>query len=335
VLADNYYLEGEVSEVGWPFAESGYASDVTERDWPAGYGGQTEPALPQSAFDPPGGYIWDKAREAGVSERHDWNANVTVSSAMASILSPPSSEYDQATVDTFLHEFRRYEAQNNFPALNVMGLGGDHTAGTTPFELTPDSFVAANDYALARLIDAVSHSKYWRDTVIIVTEDDAQNGPDHVSAQRSYLLVAGAYVKRGLVDHSHYSQTGILRTIELLLGLQPMTQYDASATPFTAMFSRTPDLTPFSAAQPLVSVTDRNPPSAIDAQVSATLRFDEPDENDPAVLNKILWDYAIATGAIARTTPIPRTADIARRLSPTPALLQALRLAEIKPDDDF
>src|SRR2546426_975830 len=112
-----------------------------------------------------------------------------------------------------------------------MRLGNDHTAGVTPGKIAPRSLVADNDYALGRIVEAVSNSPFWSQTAIFVLEDDAQNGPDHVDSHRSPGFVLSAWSKRGFVDSTHYTTASMLRTIELILGLRPMTQFDAAATP--------------------------------------------------------------------------------------------------------
>ena len=138
---------------------------------------------------------------------------------------------DNQRVDVWLEEFRRFEKDGGLPRLNIVRLGNDHTAGTAPGRPTPRALVAENDLALGRLVEAISQSRFWPESAIFVLEDDAQNGPDHVDAHRSVLLVASPWAKRGSVDSTLYTTSGVLRTIELVLGLPPMSQYDAAATP--------------------------------------------------------------------------------------------------------
>jgi hypothetical protein len=287
-----------------------YATDVNQRTWPAGYGGQPYPtgisdAQPGAAA--PGGTIWDDALNAGLSVRL-YNMPDAWVDPIAAPFAAPLIENDQDRVfqdedvyKQWLAEFRIYEKNGNLPALTVMPFSGDHTWGTQPYQFTPNAFVAINDYYVGKMVDVLSHSKFWKDTVIFTTEDDAQNGPDHVSSERSYLIAAGGYVKRGLVDHTQYSMTGLLRTIELLLGLKPMNEYDASATVMAPIFSSQANLAPYESRPNEVSLTERNPPHAIDASISMRMRFDVPDENDPALLNRVLWDYAFGAGDLPRS----------------------------------
>ena len=170
-----------------------------------------------------------------------------------------------------------------------MSLGEDHTKGTTPGAFTPEAAVASNDIALARIVDRVSHSKYWAQTAIFVIEDDAQDGPDHVDARRTVALAISPYIKRGTVDSTVYTTSSILRTIELLLGLPPMSQYDAAATPMYASFGVTPDVRPYSAIQPLIDINAKNVRTAYGAPESAKMDFAEEDKAPMHRLNEILW----------------------------------------------
>src|SRR6059036_2894194 len=138
---------------------------------------------------------------------------------------------DNKRLNAWLSEFTLYVANGNLPQLSIVRLPNDHTAGTKPGAPTPRAMVEDNDLALGRFVEAVSNSVYWKDSAIFVVEDDAQAGPDHVDSHRSVLLVASPFARRGFVDHTLYSTSSVLRTIELILGLGPMSQYDAAATP--------------------------------------------------------------------------------------------------------
>jgi DNA-binding beta-propeller fold protein YncE len=310
VLLDNYRLEGEVSAPGWEFGFDAYATDVNQRTWPSSYGGQPYPeaADNEPASAAPGGTLWDDALRAGRSVRL-YNMPSSWVDALAAPYAAPLIQNDQdrvfqdeAVYKQWLAEFRTYEKNGNLPALEVMPFSGDHTWGTQPYQFTPNTFVAINDYYVGKMVDVLSHSKFWKDTVIFTTEDDAQNGPDHVSSERSYLVAAGGYIKRHAVDHTPYSMSGLLRTMELLLGLKPMTEYDASGKVMASIFTSTPDLVAYDSRPNEVSLTERNPPQAIDATLSESMRFDVPDENDPNLLNRVLWDYALAAGDLPRSS---------------------------------
>ena len=151
------------------------------------------------------------------------------------------------TSTTFLKEFREFEKNGNLPRFIVMSLGEDHTTGTTPGAFTPQACVASNDLALGRLVEAVSKSKFWTETAIFVIEDDAQNGPDHVDAHRTVGLVISPYTKRRHLDSTQYSTVSMIRTMELILGLPPLSQFDAAARPMFESFTDKADLTPYDA----------------------------------------------------------------------------------------
>jgi hypothetical protein len=196
---------------------------------------------------------------------------------------------DNERIDVWLEEFRRFEKDGGLPALNIVRLGNDHTHGTVPGKPTPRAYVAENDLALGRLVEAVSRSRFWPESAILVLEDDAQNGPDHVDAHRSVLLVASPWAKRGAVDSTLYTTSGVLRTIELVLGLPPMSQYDAAATPLFAAFAARPDPAPYTARPARVSLTETNGPDAPGAQASLRMNMIEADLAPERELNEIIW----------------------------------------------
>jgi hypothetical protein len=161
----------------------------------------------------------------------------------------------------------------------------DHTMVTATQQPQPSSMIADNDLALGRLVDAVSHSQFWASTAIFVVEDDAQDGPDHVSGHRTIAQVISPYTQTGAVDSTLYSTASMLRTMELILGLQPMTQFDAAATPMYASFQTTPNLTPYSALVPQQSLTALNPASAPMAAYFAAADWSRPDAVPEQIMN--------------------------------------------------
>ncbi|HEV7452243.1 MAG TPA: alkaline phosphatase family protein, partial [Pseudonocardiaceae bacterium] len=179
-------------------------------------------------------------------------------------------------------------------------LPNDHNAGTTPGAPTPRAYTADNDWALGQLVDAVSHSKYWANTAIFVTEDDAQNGPDHVDAHRTVAEVISPYTRTGRVDSTFYSTASMLRTIELIVGLYPLTQFDAYATPMLAAFTNKPDLTPYSAQQPTQNLQEVNPVNAPLAAQSQAQDLTKEDQINMQQFNQATW--ASIKGA---NTPMP------------------------------
>jgi len=175
------------------------------------------------------------------------------------------------------------------PRLQVLRLSSDHTTGTSSGKRTPTAAVADNDLALGQMVEAISHSKFWAQSAIFVLEDDAQSGADHVDAHRIPAFVVSPYTRRQAVDSSLYSTTSMLRTMELILGLQPMSQYDAAARPMDAAFTGQPDLTPFTALPAQVDLNALNTPAAWGAKVSERLDFRQEDRADDIVLNEIIW----------------------------------------------
>ncbi len=170
-----------------------------------------------------------------------------------------------------------------------MSLGEDHTSGTRPGAYTPEACVASNDLALGRLVEAVSRSKYWPKTAIFVIEDDAQNGPDHVDAHRTVGLVISPYTKRKALDSTQYSTAGMIRTIELILGLSPLSQFDAAAKPMFASFSDKADTSPYTALPAEIDLNAKNTALSYGAERSMKMDFSEYDRIDDFELNEILW----------------------------------------------
>jgi hypothetical protein len=196
----------------------------------------------------------------------------------------------------FLKEFRGFEASGALPELIVMLLPNDHTMGTRPGVPTPRAAVADNDLALGRIVEAITRSRFWPETAIFVVEDDPQAGLDHVDGHRTLAQVISPYTRRGLVDHTFYSQVGMVKTIELVLGLPPMNQMDLAAPALRSCFQDRPDLRPFAARSSEVPLDELNPPLAalsgarLDwARKSLELPLDDVDDADEDTLNRILW----------------------------------------------
>ena len=222
---------------------------------------------------------------------------------MARAVSENSISLRLATVDDcplvlqFIRELAEYERQGNLPNLLIVLLPNDHTDGTKPKMPTPRACAADNDLALGRVVEAVSHSRFWKETCIFVVEDDPQAGFDHVDGHRTVAMVASPYTRRRVVDSTNYNQTSMVRTIELVLGLPPMNQLDAAATPMGSCFTDAPDFTPYESAINLVPLDELNP-EVTDIRDPAQLRWalaslelplDDVDEADEDTLNRILW----------------------------------------------
>jgi len=204
---------------------------------------------------------------------------------------------DNHRVDIWLKEFRQFEQDGKLPALSIIRLGDDHTSGAKAGFPTPRAMIAENDLALGRLVETITKSRYWKESAIFVLEDDAQNGPDHVDAHRSVALVVSPYTKRRAVDSTLYTTSGMLRTIELILGLPPMSQYDTAATPMYNAFRANPDLRPFTHQQARVALDEMNDPAAPAAKASAAMNLEEADRAPEIALNEILWKSVRGEGS--------------------------------------
>src|SRR5262249_21975406 len=187
---------------------------------------------------------------------------------------------DVKRADRFLSELRRFEKEGKMPQLQIVRLPNDHTYGTRVGKPTPTAMVADNDLALGMVVEAVTNSKFWKDTAIFVLEDDAQNGPDHVDAHRSVALVISPYTKPTFVDSTMYSTSSMLRTMELILGLKPMSQFDAAARPMYNSFTAKADRTGYTHVVPDVDRTATNGKDAWGAALSATFDLDKEDAAD-------------------------------------------------------
>jgi hypothetical protein len=187
-------------------------------------------------------------------------------------------------------------------------LPNDHTSGTRVGKPTPRAYVADNDLALGRVVEAVSKSKFWKETAIFVIEDDAQNGPDHVDAHRVTSLVVSPYTKRKFVDSTMYSTSSLLRTMELILGLKPMSQFDAAARPMYHSFAAAPDLTTFIHAAAKIDLSEKNKPDAFGAAMSEKFDLTKEDMADDLLFNEVIWRSV--KGPSAKMPPPVRAAFV-------------------------
>jgi YVTN family beta-propeller protein len=309
VLFDNLYCDGEVSVDGHSWSNSAIATDYNEKMWPASYGGKSMSTF-SNAYVPSAGHLWDLAAKKGLTYRSygEYAARssdgTTMDAAPGSngLLNHVSPKFklqgmrDTDNVKVFFSELDQYEKHYNskdpnerLPNFSVMSLPEDHTAGTRPGAFTPRAMSANADYAVGQLVERMTKSPYWPETAIFIIEDDAQNGPDHVDARRTVGMVISPYTKRRFVDSTLYSTSSMLRTMELLLGLPPMTQYDAAAMPMYNAFNTTADLTPYQAIAPKIDVNAKNTQLAWGAKASMAMDLSEPDRAPMFELNEIIW----------------------------------------------
>src|SRR5262249_52522880 len=197
---------------------------------------------------------------------------------------------DHLRADVFIQELHEAEKTGEWPQFMIMSLGEDHTQGLLGGAYTPHAHVAANDQGVGKIVEAVSRSKFWPETAIFMIEDDAQNGPDHVDAHRTVGLVMSPWVKRQTLDSTMYTTASMVRTIELILKLPPMTQFDQLATPMYNAFTNQPDTSIVAALPAEVDLEAKNPRAGAGAAASAKLDFSDFDKADPDDLNRILWE---------------------------------------------
>lgn len=339
VLLDNLYCNGHVSADGHPWSTMAYNTDYIARNWAltysrrAGIDDDDEGSLTKA----PSGYIWDMAKRHGITYRSygEYGGRVSqpdgtfkMDGRVPGLIGHVCPTYDlrvdgkprmrdTENVTEFLKEFERFVAEGTLPRLMIVSLGEDHTQGTTPGAPTPQACVASNDLALGRLVEAVSKSKVWPQTAIFVIEDDAQNGADHVDAHRTIGLVISPYVRRKHLDSTQYGTVSMLRTMELILGLPPLSQFDAAATPMFESFTDQPDTTPYEHVPARIDINARNQRTAYGAERSLKMDFTEYDKIDDFELNEILWR---AVKGVDAPLPAPvRRAIAYRDVDPPPA----------------
>jgi len=317
-LFDRFFVNAEVSAQGHNWSTAAYATDYLEKTMPSAYStrgrdydyeGMNRNRVVDDDDDvnaPASGYLWDLAVRKKISLRNYGEfagsgddvpdvvgkENIGFRRALRDTTSPDYPPFDmsipdQTRADAWLREFNQYVASGSLPALEILRLPNDHTEGAAAKKPTPRAFMADNDLALGRMIDALSHSPFWRDTAVFVVEDDAQAGPDHVDSHRSVLLMISAWNRGGLI-HRFINTTDVLATMEEILGLDSLSQFDHYGRPMRGLFAEQPDLTPYDAIKPGVPLDEKNPESAQSKQ-SALLDFSKADAIDDHALNLILW----------------------------------------------
>ena len=256
----------------------------------------------QGIVTPTAGYLWDLCQRHGISFKNYGEGAYRVPSANRGRW---TGARDMDRVQCWIDDLHAAEASGELPRFTIMSLGENHTRGTTPGAFTPDACVASNDLGLGKLVEAATHSRFWKEMAIFVIEDDAQNGPDHVDAHRTVGLVLSPYCKRGVVDSTLYTTASMVRTIELILGLPPMTQYDAGATPMFNSFRKSALLTPYKPITPAADLFTKNSAKSPYAQQSKRMDFSQYDRAPEDELNRILW-HATKGPDVPYPTPIHR-----------------------------
>jgi YVTN family beta-propeller protein len=327
VLLDNFYVDGEVSADGHNWSLGAYANDYLEKNWVSNYsdrGGNYDAEGTRAIANNKNGFIWDFAKRAGVSYRtygefaDDYKPNLPV---LKNHFCPYYTSWDQTVRDTtrvgqWKRDFDSLLANNAVPQLNTLRIINDHTEGMRLGRPSPYAHVADNDLAVGMLVDYLSKSPIWNESVVFVVEDDAQDGPDHVDAHRSPAFIAGGFVKRNFVDHTMYSTSSILRTMELILGMPPMSQYDAAATPLWRCFDKTPNAKGFTTKPLQFDINEKNTSHTVMQRKSERLNFKKEDSNNDHEFTEILWKGLKGENAVV---PAPKRAAFIKTSSKTGA----------------
>ena len=321
VLLDNFYVDGEVSADGHDWCMGAYATDYMEKNWPTSYGGRGKGAIGKTSLNKQ--FIWDQANQFNVSFRTygefvnaDNTPRIPVLKDHYPTKYPTGDLRDSDTMRyrIWKNDFDSLMKENKLPRLMTFRMLSDHTEGMAAGRPTPFAHVADNDLAIGMMIEHISKSSIWENSVVFIAEDDAQNGPDHVDAHRTTAYLAGGYVKRHFVDHTMYSSSSMLRTIELILGLPPMSQYDASATPMWRCFNKSSDKTPYKSIPSNINLNDVNPSGTKLAALAKGLNFSEIDRVPDNVMNKMLWKSIKGYDAIV---PVPVRAAFIKEIKNT------------------
>lgn len=314
ILFDNFLVDGDVSADGHLWSMAATTTDYVARLWTTNYSGHAKGAF-DAPYDgdedhdhpiaaPGSGFLWDRAKKLGITYRDygEWGVpdekdKVKDVVYLAGLKDHHDPYYrdaigdvtDQQRTDEWQKEFREFEANGKLPQLNIIHLPNDHTCGTRPGYPTPRAMVADNDLALGRIVETISHSTFWPHSVIFVLEDDAQDGPDHVDAHRSVLLLISPYTHRGMIEHRHFQTASVLKTLEQILGMGSLTYFDDRAPSLLVDFEPVPKVDAYTALPPAVSLTEMNTPESPGAAESLHWDFTHPDRAPESALNRVIW----------------------------------------------
>jgi hypothetical protein len=322
VLLDNFYVNGEVSADGHNWTMGAYANDYLEKTWVTSYGGRGgdyDGEGNREIANNKNGFLWDHAKRAGVTYRtygefaDNYKANIPV---LKENFCPYYTSWDETVRDTtrvgqWKLDFDSLLTIGRLPQLNTLRLINDHTEGLRLGRPTPFAHVADNDLSVGMFIEYLSKSKVWEQSAVFILEDDAQDGPDHVDAHRSTAYLAGGYVKRHFIDHTMYSTSSMLRTIELILGIPPMTQYDAAAKPMWRCFDTMPNNAPFNALPLKTDINQVNVKTGYWQQKSEGFDFSKEDQINEREFSEVIWK---AIKGEKSELPSPKRASFVKNL---------------------
>ena len=298
-LFDRFFVNAECSSQGHIWSTAAYVTDYGEKTVPSAYAGKRSDVDGEDADEPERGFLWTLAKTSGVSFR-DYGEMVkgnpgwpVTQRDLGADISPDYVPFDLVTqdqkrADVWIAEFQRFLRDGNMPQLEVMWLPMDHLTAARPGKCTPQACMADNDLALGRIVQALSHSSHWKDTVIFVVEDDSQAGPDHVDSHRAPFYAISAYSRPGTV-HRFLNTTDVIAAIEDILGMGRLSKFDCFSRSLSDIFAATPDFTPFDAITPKQDLNDKNPQGTAAAHLSEGLDLSAPDRVDDQVYNRILW----------------------------------------------
>jgi DNA-binding beta-propeller fold protein YncE len=298
-LFDRFVVNAEVSSQGHIWSTAAYVTDYGEKIVPSTYAGKRGDIDGEDSDEPERGFLWTLAKRSGISFR-DYGEMVkgnpgwpVTQPDLGADVSPDYVPFDLVTqdqkrADVWIAELRRFERDGNMPQLELMWLPMDHLTAARPGKCTPYACMADNDLALGRIVQALSRSPYWKDTVIFVVEDDAQAGPDHVDSHRAPFFAISPYSRPGAV-HRLINTTDVIAAIEDILGMGRLSKFDYFSRSLADIFASTPDLIPFDAITPKQDLKEKNPQNSAAARLSEGLDLSKPDRVDDQLYNRILW----------------------------------------------
>jgi DNA-binding beta-propeller fold protein YncE len=314
ILFDAFYVNGDVSADGHLWSTAAVSTEYVNKVWPLEYSKRAPGALdaPYDGDDkhdrpigvPQSGFLWDRLLQAGITFRNygEWYVGEPENPEKIHVYLAGLKDHsdlnfrgdigevtDQQRVDEWEREFNDFESNGKLPRFSLIYLPNDHTVGTKAGYRTPTAMVADNDLALGRIVERISRSRYWPQSAIFVLEDDAQDGPDHVDAHRSPLLVISPFTKRHAVSHTAFSTVSVVKTMAQLLGVGSLTYFDDRARSLLCEFQKKPLVEIYQCRRPLASLEERNSSDAPGAKESAEWDFHGPDRAPWLELNRVIW----------------------------------------------
>jgi DNA-binding beta-propeller fold protein YncE len=298
-LFDRFFVNAECSSQGHIWSTAAYVTDYGEKTVPSAYAGKRGDVDGEESDEPERGFIWSLAKRSGVTFR-DYGEMVkgnpgwpVTQRDLGADISPDYVPFDLVTqdqkrADVWIAELQRFIRDGNMPQLELVWLPMDHLTAARPGKCTPRACMADNDLALGRIVQALSHSPYWKDTVVFVVEDDSQAGPDHVDSHRAPFYVISAYSRASTI-HRFINTTDVVAAIEDILSMGRLSKFDYFSRSLSDIFASTPDLTPYDPITPTQDLNEKNPEKTAAARLSESLDLSAPDRAEDQLYNRILW----------------------------------------------